>query len=291
MGTDVAGMSPRAVAPRPGHAGRPAVCITTSWDDGHPLDLRIAELLAKYGLQGTFYIPCTGETATMSPSQVRHLGSAFEVGAHTLHHINLWEADDDAARREIFGSKTWLEDLLGTPCRMFCPPGGRFRRHQLGFAREAGYLGVRTVELLSTRFPRLVDGVMLMPTTVQAEPHTALVYLKNAGKRLAYRNLWAYLRAGPAADWPRLVDVLARRALEHGGVFHLWGHSWEIEQHDQWGPLEDVLALLGQYAGRVPALTNAEVCVSRVDTGADGEPEPSGGTATRSGIRLRSGRV
>jgi hypothetical protein len=28
--------------------------ITTSWDDGHPLDLRVAELLAKYGLKDTF---------------------------------------------------------------------------------------------------------------------------------------------------------------------------------------------------------------------------------------------
>lgn len=29
--------------------------ITTSWDDGHPLDLKIAELLDKYGINGTFY--------------------------------------------------------------------------------------------------------------------------------------------------------------------------------------------------------------------------------------------
>ena len=29
-----------------------ATYITTSWDDGHPLDLRVAGLLAKYGLRG-----------------------------------------------------------------------------------------------------------------------------------------------------------------------------------------------------------------------------------------------
>ena len=40
---------------------KPSTCITTSWDDGHPLDLRVAELLAKYGLQGTFYVPMTAE--------------------------------------------------------------------------------------------------------------------------------------------------------------------------------------------------------------------------------------
>ena len=31
--------------------------ITTSWDDGHPLDFKLAELLNKYNLKGTFYIP------------------------------------------------------------------------------------------------------------------------------------------------------------------------------------------------------------------------------------------
>ena len=31
--------------------------VTTSWDDGYPADLRVAELLAKHGVAGTFYVP------------------------------------------------------------------------------------------------------------------------------------------------------------------------------------------------------------------------------------------
>ena len=31
--------------------------VTTSWDDGHPLDVRLAELLSSYGVPGTFYLP------------------------------------------------------------------------------------------------------------------------------------------------------------------------------------------------------------------------------------------
>ena len=30
--------------------------ITTSWDDGNKLDIKVAELLDKYGMKGTFYI-------------------------------------------------------------------------------------------------------------------------------------------------------------------------------------------------------------------------------------------
>ena len=33
--------------------------VTTSWDDGSRLDLKLAELLEKYGISGTFYVPKT----------------------------------------------------------------------------------------------------------------------------------------------------------------------------------------------------------------------------------------
>jgi hypothetical protein len=46
--------------------------ITTSWDDGHPSDLRVAELLIKHGLRGTFYVPMTAQTATLTaPARAR----------------------------------------------------------------------------------------------------------------------------------------------------------------------------------------------------------------------------
>lgn len=31
--------------------------VTTSWDDGHPSDLKLAELLKRYDVPATFYIP------------------------------------------------------------------------------------------------------------------------------------------------------------------------------------------------------------------------------------------
>lgn len=34
--------------------------MTTSWDDGDPCDLKVAELLRARGLAGTFYIPLIG---------------------------------------------------------------------------------------------------------------------------------------------------------------------------------------------------------------------------------------
>src|SRR5436853_5127201 len=92
------------------HSALSTCCITTSWDDGHPSDFRVADLLTKYGLRGTFYVPRTAETATMSAAQVRDLAGTFEVGGHTVRHVVLTEATDERAGQEIAESKSWLED-------------------------------------------------------------------------------------------------------------------------------------------------------------------------------------
>src|SRR3954466_12168588 len=139
---------------------RPA-CLTTSWDDGHPLDLRIAGLLTKHDLQGTFYIPTKAPNETMSAAQVRDLSSLFEIGAHTINHVVLTRADSpEQCRREIVDSKKWVEDVTGKACTMFCPPEGGFAHEHLTMVREAGYTAVRTVELLSLDFPRREDGLL-----------------------------------------------------------------------------------------------------------------------------------
>jgi len=239
---------------------KPHACITTSWDDGHPLDLRVADLLAKYGLRGTFYVPRTAENPTMPPAQVRELSRSFEVGAHTLHHVVLSSASDQQAWQEIADSRSWVEDSTGQPCSMFCPPRGKFTDRHLRLIYKAGYCGSRSVELLSLDFPRQLGGLMLMPTTVQAHPHGLMAYVRNTLRRAAVGNLWRSLAQGRSTDWVRLARSLLERVLTHGGVFHLWGHSWEVEQTRQWQRLEEVLRFLGQFTSQAPALTNWQVC-------------------------------
>jgi peptidoglycan-N-acetylglucosamine deacetylase len=80
--------------------------ITTSWDDGHPLDLRLADLLRKYGLPATFYIPLANDLPVLTRPQVRELSADFEVGAHTVYHSDLLTIPEGAARREITDCKT-----------------------------------------------------------------------------------------------------------------------------------------------------------------------------------------
>jgi hypothetical protein len=239
---------------------KPPTYITTSWDDGHPLDFRVAELLAKYGLRGTFYVPRTTEHGTMTDSQVRELSSTFEVGAHTLEHVPLTAISDERAWSEIADSRAWIESCTGQPCPMFCAPWGKFAPRHLDLVRRAGYTGLRSVELLSLDLPRSQAGLLLLPTTVQAHPPGLLTYPRNAIKRAAWRNLWRYLLLGCCRDWTALVRAMLARVLEQGGVFHLWGHSWELEQAGQWQRLEEILCYLSEFKTQAEPLTNSEVC-------------------------------
>ncbi|MEO6435623.1 MAG: polysaccharide deacetylase family protein [Tepidisphaeraceae bacterium] len=240
--------------------------FTTSWDDGHPADLRVAEMLSRYRLAGTFYIPRTIDSGVMSEPQMRQIAEqGFEIGAHTLTHAFLPSVDAVTAKSEIDGSKQWVADVTGSECRMFCPPGGKFDARHLRNVRDAGFLGVRTVELVSLGFPRRreVHGggmVMEMPTTIQAFPHAVGAYARNIAKRAAARNLWVYLVHGHARDWSMLARRLIERAAGAGGVFHLWGHSWELVEQRQWERLDEVFRVMAEHARHARHWSNGRIC-------------------------------
>src|SRR5437879_4356222 len=89
--------------------------VTTSWDDGHPLDMRLADLLASYNMVGTFYIPLHyTKFSVMTRAQMltlRNMG--MEIGSHTLSHTRLTTLEKDQALHELVESKNTLEDMLG----------------------------------------------------------------------------------------------------------------------------------------------------------------------------------
>ncbi len=252
----------------------PHALLTTSWDDGHPLDLRLADLLAKYGIAGTFYVPrASSERRTMNLAELRMLARDFELGGHTINHVVLTTLRDDLAWEEIAGVKAWLEQDVGVPCRLFCPPQGRYACRHVNMIRRAGYVGLRSAELGSFDFPRRENGFLLMPTTVQAYPHgRVLDLLRNGIKRAAVGNLWRFLVHGRSADWSAMATSMLRHALERGGVFHLWGHSWELSEPDHWQRLERVLRLMAEMKAHAPVVTNGEVCRYAADATDGGRP-------------------
>lgn len=239
----------------------PSAFITTSWDDGHPLDLRLAQLLTDNDLAATFYIPRQSQSETLSAEQIRELSTRFEIGAHTMNHVYLDSCPPEKARQEIFDSKNWVEDVTGKPCTMFCPPAGKFSRLHLKMIEEAGFAGARTVELFSAALPRQHGKLRIMPTSIQAHSHGTSAYLRNIARRRALKNLWLYIRFGMGRDWSTAAHQLVDHCKQSGGVFHLWGHSWEIDRHEQWQRLEIVFGYLKQLGTQMANVSNGQLCV------------------------------
>ncbi len=254
----------------------PKTMITTSWDDGHLADLRLADLLETYQVPATFYIPQFDRLAdkpVLQPAQLRGLADrGFEIGAHTIHHTVLTTVADDVALREITDSRHYIADAIGLDCTAFCAPQGKFNAGHVEMIRDAGFASLRTVEMWSTDYPRPrprktlsqdgVGGFVEMPTTLQAHPQTHTSIARNLLKRRAFPNARLYLKHGRAAanDWPTQAAALLNHVLTHGGVLHLWGHSWELDAYNQWNNLEAVLAQFRDAADRATLATNGQLC-------------------------------
>jgi peptidoglycan/xylan/chitin deacetylase (PgdA/CDA1 family) len=233
--------------------------VVTSWDDGSPQDLKIAELLQDAGLAATFYVPIFGSDGrqTLLPEDLRSLASRrFEVGAHTMTHAVLSDLRGQRLWVEVNECKQVLQQILGCEVPMFCYPRGRFNQEVLETVRRAGYCGARTTRMLCSRGP---FNTFEMPTTLQAYPHDSLTYYKNLSKRRDLPGLYRYVRElSHLRSWVELGKKLFDQVLLEGGVWHLYGHSWEIDELGIWDDLKEMVDYVRQRPG-VTYATNSQV--------------------------------
>jgi peptidoglycan/xylan/chitin deacetylase (PgdA/CDA1 family) len=228
------------------------VYVTTSWDDGHVLDSRLADELAAHGIKGTFYVAplCREFPAAdrVSPTALRQLAEGFEIGGHTLTHPRLTELSPAEALSEIVDGKTSIEDTIGCPITSFCYPYGAYGEEHPDLVRSAGFTTARTVERFQTGVP---TDLFRMGTTTHAYQHLVDVppILRRTRSPRRAVDLWR--------NWDRLGRRLFDEVLAEGGVFHLWGHSWEVDVNDDWARLRSVLAELSRHD--VAFVTNGEL--------------------------------
>ncbi len=226
--------------------------VTTSWDDGDPRDLRVAELLRRRDLPGTFYVPLTGYRGgvTLGIAGLRSLVcEGFEIGAHGVSHTALTELSRKEIQREVNASKQYLEQSLGGAVGMFCYPRGRYNAWAQKCVRKAGYFGARTTRMLAIqpRFRRFE-----MPISLQAYPHGPGAYLRNIARAGSLGRLCTLLlRYRAVSGWVELGKALFDSVLRDGGIWHLYGHSWELAALDLWRGLDELL----DYVSRRPGVS------------------------------------
>lgn len=238
--------------------------VTTSWDDGHPLDHRVADLLARHGLKGTFYVPNRNIEGhdVMSEAKVRSLSQGFEIGGHSHDHVVLTSVPAEEALRQIVTNRQWIEDVTGQAPPGFCYVQGRYNPSVKAMVKQAGYRFARTVKNLDCGLP---EDPFEIPTTLQVFDHPPTVFLKNFLKGPVTvgraRLLAAALRPG---DLVMRVDRMMRHSLAQAGCFHIWGHSWEIDAFDLWGELDAVFGLIAALGPAIVPMTNGELAARQV---------------------------
>lgn len=230
--------------------------ITTSWDDGHPLDLKLLELLEKYNLKATFYVPITNpENPVMDKTQIREVSALQEIGGHTLSHLYLNHLNYDEADYEITQCKIRLEEIVERQLTAFCFPGGKYSNRDLQLIKQAGFLFGRTTRLMSCSDTKL----SLMDTTIQIHNHSTITLLnhciKNSNLRPIQRNSFFFPFH---KNFLKLAENIFFDNIDKTDcVYHLWGHSWEINQFNLWKPLEELFRLICQH-DNIVCLNNTE---------------------------------
>lgn len=234
----------------------PGAIITTSWDDGHVLDLRTAELLRRYDLKGTFYVPTNCAEWPLTATSARELlNMGMEIGSHTVSHAVLPRVADSRVQYELIESKKALEDLTGRQITAFCFPKGKFDRRTCALVRKAGYRVARTT--VGFRTERDFNPAC-MPVSVQFVPHSRQIHLRHALKEGNGRGLLYWCQGCRLeTNLKKLCLRMLERVATIGGVFHLWGHSWEVDRLGLWHELEEVLGIAAGM--RMTAVANSQL--------------------------------
>src|SRR3989338_7557628 len=207
------------------------IIVTTSWDDGHKLDLKLAGLLNKYSIKGTFYISKNYfEENRLTEADILAISKNHEIGAHTINHPDLAKISANESKKEIIESKLWIESVIGGPVKMFCYPFGNYNGEIAVMVKEVGFKGARTVEQFIIDFP---SDLFAFGTTIQTYP-------RPFRKKDRDHYFWGYLfqsflqtysgarKMGIPAykmiSWKSMATSAFDIALNKGQVFHLWGH-------------------------------------------------------------------
>ncbi|MGH8276930.1 MAG: hypothetical protein ACRETH_09570, partial [Steroidobacteraceae bacterium] len=156
---------------------------------------------------------------------------------------------------QLVDGKRHLEEVLGEEITSIAYPYGRFDSHVSRLAREAGYrVGRTTTAFVAGR----TFDAFEMPTSFQFVPHSRAVHIRHALREWNLKGLatwcWRWRCVTDLRDLTRLAIADARRTH---GLVHIWGHSWEIDSHDLWGLLKEVLRDIVQQPG-VTSMTNTE---------------------------------
>ena len=198
--------------------------LTLSYDDGVEQDIKMIEILNKYGVKATFNINsgCYSEEGKVfQPGTIHrrmtharalelYKDSGHEVAVHTYSHPWLEQLPPAMAAQEVIEDRINLEADYGKLIR--------------GMAYPYGTLNDTVVEILKN------SGIVYSRTTV------------STGK-FDIPTDWLRLPATCHHNAPNLMELAEKfvnmKVHNHPKLFYLWGHTYEFEANNNWNVIEE----------------------------------------------------
>ncbi len=203
--------------------------LTLSYDDGVVQDIRLIEIMNKYGLKGTFninsgkYLP---EDAVrdrfygrmkLSEAKELYINSGHEVAIHALTHPFLEQLDSCEVIYEITEDRKNIENQYGVIAKGMAYPFGTYNDRVVDILEKCQIAYARTTKA-TYQFGFPENWLLLHPTCHHD-----------------YENLDELIK--------NFVETTNRWG--NAEMFYLWGHSYEFDQNDNW----DVIEKFAEYAG------------------------------------------
>lgn len=215
--------------------------ITFSFDDGVEDDVRLVELLNRFGLKSTFNLNAAELSNTSSwiycnEKEVRHLNyfdypnlyEGHEIACHSYRHPHLEHLDKHTLDNEIRLDKKILEYLYQRNIRGMAYPFGTYKEEVIDALKENHIEYCRAVK-----------------STHQFElPEEPLVW-----------NPTCSFRDGEIFT---LAEQFLQKDESEDSLFYIWGHSYELVTEEDWKKFEDFCAYVSGHDD-ICYCTNIEV--------------------------------
>ena len=214
--------------------GRPKA-LTLSYDDGVRADLRLCEILDKYGLKCTFNLNSAhfigGEVrpGKITPDEVREhiLAKGHEIAVHGKQHLAPGIASPVIAIRDVLDCRTEMENEFDMIIRgMAYPDSGITKMHSGNdyatvrrYLADLGIVYSRTLGGDNNSFMMPADFYAWMPSAHHNNSEI-MEYIEK------FLNIDISAKVYHAKRVPRLL--------------YIWGHSYEFDMKDNWNHIEEI---------------------------------------------------
>ncbi|KWX76099.1 polysaccharide deacetylase family protein [Paenibacillus jilunlii] len=197
--------------------GGVAKALTLSWDDGRVYDRQLVAILNRHGLKGSFHLNSGffGKDSYITREEVASLYEGHEISAHTSTHPFLSMTPREGIAGEVLKDREQLEQIAGYPVRGMSYPFGDYNDDVLSLLPALGIEYSRTVR--SHGGFTLPDNLLAWHPTCHHRDMLAL------GQQ--------FLEEKP--KYPRMQ------------LLYVWGHSYEFNDNNNWGELEQFASMMG----------------------------------------------